>query len=91
MNRLEKMFTRDEIREIWQEAEDNLSSNIHRKFVDFIKLFGEDTYQREDWARATRFAKWTDDNWNEAERVKQIQLNVTPDTTISDLDFGLVH
>ena len=90
MNRLAKMFTRDEIREIWQEAEDNLSSDIHRKFVDFIKLFGEDTYQREDWARATRFAKWTDDNWNEAERVKQIELNVTPDTTISDLDFGLV-
>ena len=59
MNRLAKMFTRDEIREIWQEAEDNLSSDIHRKFVDFIKLFGEDTYQREDWARATRFAKWT--------------------------------
>jgi len=90
MNRLVKLFTRDEIRSIWEESEDNLSSDIHRKFVDFIKLFGEETYQREDWARATRFAKWTDDNWNEAERAKQLQLDVTPDTTISDLDFGLV-
>ena len=90
MNRLAKLFTREEIRSIWEESEDNLSSDIHTKFVDFIKLFGEDTYQREDWARATRFAKWADDNWNEAERAKQLQLDVTPDTTISDLDFGLV-
>ena len=90
MNRLAKMFPRDEIRSIWEESEDNLSSDIHTKFVDFIKLFGKDTYQREDWARATRFAKWADDNWNEAERAKQIELDVTPDTTISDLDFGLV-
>jgi hypothetical protein len=90
MNRLVKMFPRDEIRSIWEESEENLSSDTHTKFVDFIKLFGEDTYQREDWAKATRFAKWTDDNWNEAERAKQLELGVTPDTTISDLDFGLV-
>ena len=90
MNRLAKMFPRDEIRTIWEESEENLSTDTHTKFVDFIKLFGEDTYQREDWAKATRFAKWTDDNWNEAERAKQLELGVTPDTTISDLDFGLV-
>ena len=90
MNRLAKMFPRDEIRAIWEESEENLSTDTHTKFVDFIKLFGEDTYQREDWAKATRFAKWTDDNWNEAERAKQLELGVTPDTTISDLDFGLV-
>ena len=90
MNRLAKMFPRDEIRSIWEESEENLSSDTHTKFVNFIKLFGEDTYQREDWAKATRFAKWTDDNWNEAEIAKQLELGVTPDTTISDLDFGLV-
>ncbi len=90
MNRLAKIFPRDEIRSIWEESEDNLSSEIHTKFINFIKLFGVETYQREDWAKATRFAKWTDDNWNEAERAKQLQLDVTPDTTISDLDFGLV-
>ena len=90
MNRLAKMFTRAEIRSIWEEAEENLDTATHTKFVDFIKLFGEDTYQRDDWARATRFAKWIDDNWDEAESAKQAELGVTPDTTISDLDFGLV-
>ena len=90
MNRLAKMFPRDEIRSIWEEAEENLSSDIHTKFINFIKLFGEDTHEREDWARATRFAKWADDNWNEAENAKQIELGVPKDTTISDLDFGLV-
>ena len=49
MNRLAKMFPRDEIRAIWEESEENLLTDTHTKFVDFIKLFGEDTYQREDW------------------------------------------
>jgi hypothetical protein len=90
MNRLAKIFSKDEVREIWEEAEENIKSGIYEKFINFIKLFGENINSREGWAKATRFAKWTDDNWDEAERIKQIELDVTPDTTISDLDFGLV-
>ena len=90
MNRLAKMFSKDQVREIWEESEENIQSGIYEKFINFIKLFGEDINTREGWAQATRFAKWTDDNWDEAERIKQIELDVTPDTTISDLDFGLV-
>ena len=90
MNRLAKIFSKDEVREIWEEAEENIQSGIYEKFINFIKLFGENINDKEGWAKATRFAKWTDDNWDEAERIKQIELDVTPDTTISDLDFGLV-
>ena len=90
MNRLAKIFSKDEMREIWEESEENIQSGIYEKFINFIKLFGETINDKEGWAKATRFAKWTDDNWDEAERIKQIELDVTPDTTISDLDFGLV-
>ena len=90
MNRLAKMFSKDEVREIWEESEENIQSGIYEKFINLTKLFGEEINTREGWAKATRFAKWTDDNWDEAERAKQIELDVTPDTTISDLDFGLV-
>jgi hypothetical protein len=91
MNRLAKMFPREQIRAIWEEAEDNMDTATHTKFVDFIKLFGESTYDREDWAKATRFAKWADDNWNEAETAKKIKLGDDYDPTITyDLDFGLV-
>ena len=90
MNRLAKMFSKDQVREIWEESEENIQSGIYEKFINLTKLFGEEINTREGWAKATRFAKWTDDNWYEAERAKQIELDVTPDTTISDLDFGLV-
>ena len=59
-----------------EEAEENIQSGIYEKFINFIKLFGEDINTREGWAQATRFAKWTDDNWDEAERIKQIELDV---------------
>ena len=90
MNRLAKIFSKDELRQIWKDAQENIQTGIYEKFSNFIKLFGENTYDRDGWAKATRFAKWTDDNWYEAEKIKQIELDVTPDTTISDLDFGLV-
>jgi hypothetical protein len=90
MNRLAKIFSKDELRQIWKDAQENIQTGIYEKFSNFIKLFGENTYDRDGWAKATRFAKWTDDNWDEAEKIKQIELDVTPDTTISDLDFGLV-
>ena len=90
MNRLAKMFSKDQVREIWEESEENIQSGIYEKFINLTKLFGEEINTREGWAKATRFAKWTDDNWDKAERAKQIELGVTPDTTISDLDFGLV-
>jgi len=90
MNRLAKMFSKDQLREIWEESEENIQSGIYEKFINLTKLFGEEINTREGWAKATRFAKWTDDNWDKAERAKQIELGVTPDTTISDLDFGLV-
>ena len=91
MNRLAKMFPREEVRAIWEEAEDNLGTAIHTKFVDFIKLFGEDINTREGWAKATRFAKWADDNWRDAENSKEISLGDDFDPTITyDLDFGVV-
>ena len=91
MNRLTKMFPREDVRAIWEEAEDNLNTITHTKFINFIKLFGEDINTREGWAKATRFAKWADDNWNEAETAKEIGLGDDFDPTITyDLDFGLV-
>ena len=91
MNRLAKMFPREEVRAIWEEAEDNIGTPIHTKFINFIKLFGEDINTREGWAKATRFAKWADDNWRDAENTKAIKLGDDFDPTITyDLDFGLV-
>ena len=90
MNRLAKIFSKDELRQIWKDSQETIQTEIYEKFSNFIKLFGENIYDKEGWAKATRFAKWTDDNWDEAEKIKQIELDVTPDTTISDLDFGLV-
>jgi hypothetical protein len=91
MNRLAKMFPREVVRSIWEEAEDNLNNNTHTKFINFIKLFGEDINTRQGWAKATRFAKWADDNWREAENSKEIKLGDDFDPTITyDLDFGLV-
>jgi hypothetical protein len=91
MNRLAKMFPREDVRAIWEEAEDNLNSDTHTKFINFIKLFGEDINTRQGWAKATRFAKWADDNWREAENSKEIKLGDDFDPTITyDLDFGLV-
>ena len=90
LNRLAKAFESDELTEIWKQDETNVSRELHTRYKADLKLFGIETSSWEKWASATRFAKWADDNWAEAERIKQIELGVTPDSTISELDFGLV-
>ena len=91
MNRLSKMFTQQELHSLWEEGEESQSGKGHTKFINFIKLFGENTSNREGWAKATRFAKWCDDNWAEAEILRAEQLGTDLDPTIIyELDFGLV-
>ena len=56
-----------------------------------MKLYGERSKSEWSFARSTRFAKWADDNWDEAERIKEIGLGDDFDPTITyKLDFGLV-
>ena len=63
---LSKRFDIDELTTIWQADETEVPSELRARYKTDLKLFGEKTLSWEEWARATRFAKWADDNWAEA-------------------------
>ena len=69
LNYLSKEFTYDELKQLSNTDETELPSEIHTKWDDIIKLFGErtDYGDRMDyWVKSTRWAKWAVDNWSEA-------------------------
>ena len=91
MNYLAKQFPPNTLRQISDTDYTMLESETITKYGDYLKYFGMSTEDTEDWARGTRFAKWMVDNWDEAERIKEIGLGDDYDPTITyDLDFGLV-
>ena len=91
LNILSKTFEKDVLRNIWEEDETMLPTSVHSKYKDLVKLFGETTQTWEKFAKASRFAKWAYDNWDEAERLRAEQLGDDFDPTITyNLDFGLV-
>ena len=91
INRLVKMFDRDTLRSIWEEDESQLATAVYEKYENLMKLYGERSKTEWSFAKSTRFAKWADDNWDEAERIKEIELGDDYDDTITyDIDFGLV-
>jgi len=92
LNRLSKMFEREALKNIWENDESDLGTNVHKQYIGLVKLFGESSGESEfDWAKSTRFAKWADDNWDEAERMKEISKGDDFDPYVTyDLDFDLV-
>ena len=57
LNYLGKTFSKEELREIWEEDETNLTSKLRNNYTGLVKVFGEETGSWEDFARASRFAK----------------------------------
>ena len=91
LNRLATMFDKDTLASIWEEDESQLGNSVYQKYENIMKLYGEKSKSEWSFARSTRFAKWADDNWDEAERIKEIELGDDYDDTITyDIDFGLV-
>jgi len=91
LNRLATMFDRETLTTIWEEDDSQLASSLYEKYEGIMKLYGETSNKEFSFAKSTRFAKWADDNWDEAERIKEIGLGNDFDPTITyNLDFGLV-
>ena len=91
LNRLATMFDRETLTTIWEEDDSQLASSLYGKYEGIMKLYGETSNKEFSFAKSTRFAKWADDNWDEAERIKEIGLGNDFDPTITyNLDFGLV-
>ena len=97
LNYLSNKMPREDLQSIYSEDETQISNQTIISYKNIVKLFGIDTEEISTggvshvWARATRFAKWADDNWDEAERIKEIDLGDDYDDTITyDMDFGVV-
>ena len=86
MNKLVRKFTRAELRTIWSDDETNLPNKLWKGYIMELKLYGLSVSMdgREghllhnsqggftDWILSTRFAKWADDNWDEAQKIQDM-------------------
>ena len=92
LNYLAKEFTKDELQVISSKDWSEIGEKLKTKYMDYLKYFGIDASDgHEDWARGTRFAKWIIDNWDEVERIKEIELGDDYDPSITyNLDFGTI-
>ena len=99
LNNLSKNIPREKLREIWEEDESNVELSYHNQYLDVLKLYGvtgnkPGDVNNDGWALATRFAKWADDNWEEAERAKDSWEQQFGEEGEEDmgpgLDFGMI-
>ena len=65
LNYLAKEFTWEELNTISSVDETQVMSDLSRKWVSTIKLFGEYPGEghEESWIRSSRWAKWAVENW----------------------------
>ena len=92
MNRLFRTMDMNDIEKVANDNYHDIHGRIWNKYWQTIKLYGMAGDENDEfkYERSQKFARWIVSNWEEAERIKQLELDATPDTTISNLDFGLV-